>query len=97
MQRAVEIASNLTSNEYVAVTLAGGYAVRPDGSRYLFEPCRVREMKRNDQGRCTKLVGTYYDGSTQRIVELSIGGRIAGLMPAANILITRTDLNNKLI
>jgi hypothetical protein len=64
MQRAVEIASNLTSNEYVAVTLAGGYAVRPDGSRYLFEPCRVREMKRNDQGRCTKLVGTYYDGST---------------------------------
>jgi hypothetical protein len=64
MQRAVEIASNLSTGDYSAVTLAGGYAVRRDGTRYLFENCRVREMKRNAQGRCTKLVGTYYDGST---------------------------------
>jgi hypothetical protein len=64
MQTAVEIATNLTSGDFVAVTLAGGYAVRRDGTRYIFGPCRVREMKRNDAGRCTKLVGTYYDGST---------------------------------
>lgn len=65
-QTATKIAATLTSEVYPAFTLAGGYAIRPDGTRWNFEPCRVRECKRNASGRCIALVGTYYDGSTIR-------------------------------
>lgn len=64
MGYAAKLACNLMDGDFVAVTLSGGYAVRRDGSRYLFTPCRVRVAKRNASGRCTKLIGTYYDGST---------------------------------
>jgi hypothetical protein len=66
MQTALKLACTLSEGDYAAVTLAGGYAIRPDGSRYMFEACRVRELKRNRAGRCVRLVGTYYDGSTIR-------------------------------
>lgn len=63
IQCAAVIAAILTTYEFAAVTLSGGYAVRRDGTRYAFEPCRARVVKRNKQGRCVKLIGTYYDGS----------------------------------
>lgn len=53
----------LLSEPFAAVTLQCGYAVRYDGTRALFEPCRVTRLLRNRAGRCTRLEGTYYDGS----------------------------------
>jgi hypothetical protein len=53
-----------------AVTLAGGYAVVGTVTergvapgRVMFEPARIVEERRNEQGRCTLFVGRYKDGS----------------------------------
>jgi hypothetical protein len=46
-----------------AVTLYGGYAVDYRGQRTLFEPARIEEEKRNENGRCTLLRARYADGS----------------------------------
>jgi hypothetical protein len=53
----------LLAEPFAAVTLQCGYAVRYDGTRVLFETCRVTKLARNKAGRCTRLEGAYYDGS----------------------------------
>jgi len=45
-----------------AVTLYGGYAMF-NGKTVNFEPAHIAEEKRNKEGRCTKLVAQYKDGS----------------------------------
>lgn len=50
--------------DVVAVTLACGHLVNRDSTREMFEPARITEEKRNEQDRCTRLVGTYKDGSS---------------------------------
>lgn len=64
MTTAAEIIQTCASAS--AVTLYGGYAVMPDGSRKLFEPAHIASEKRNASGRCTFLTAEYKDGSALR-------------------------------
>jgi len=61
---AQEVAAKAGSYDVVASTLAGGYAVKSDGTRSLFPPgTEVGETKRNAKGRCTRALYGYGDGS----------------------------------
>lgn len=46
-----------------AVTLYGGYAMFPGGERVLFPGAHLAEEKRNRDGRVTRSVAQYADGS----------------------------------
>ena len=53
----------INDGDNIAVTLEGGYLVRRSGERVTFTPGRMALERKNKNGRCTRLVVAYGDGS----------------------------------
>lgn len=85
MTLAEDLKSKLDAEEWTAFTIEGGYAVRPSGDRFVFDPPRQLKERRREDHRVTYAMFMFKDLSTMEYsytessgYKLTIGDQMYG-------------------